>query len=437
MSSAVKLAGWVEKKPLILVNFDEHSSERLLNAKNGLKHFTIARPHSVFRRFKLPTICLLDIQACEGRTCYLATATRKAAVSTFDSCLTIKELHAIAPSSLHEIAGKFTDRRLRKSFESRLPKQSGFSRLSPKLSANLVELLARDPNNHNAPDIALSLLPGLRRLPDTNWAQVDAIHRAMEVFGIRAHQIPDDVLLKHDTKSGLAMIGPHNVYEENVIRADASQLPGFKEIVPDITGRAVFVKGEERLVIYTANRLPLEQMFGIDLIYVNESRGNVVMIQYKMLEEHHDNGKNRDWLFRPNQQFWNEIARMSIPSNSKRECIDYRLTSNPFFFKFVKRKHVGDDSPTSFLISLEHLNQFLASSEGKGPRGGLRLSYDALDGTYLRNSDMIGLIRSGYVGTHRAETEALASVISEGARGNKAVVLAWQKRIQEDVSFSG
>jgi hypothetical protein len=44
---------------------------------------------------------------------------------------------------------------------------------------------------------------------------------------------------------------------------------------------------------------------------------------------------------------------------------------------------------------------------------------------------MLGLVRSGYVGTHRAETDVLATIIAEVAKGNKAVVLAWQQKIQE------
>jgi hypothetical protein len=120
---------------------------------------------------------------------------------------------------------------------------------------------------------------------------------------------------------------------------------------------------------------------------------------------------------------------MQLP-DFKRTITDYRLNRNPFFFKFVKRKIV-DDSHQSFLVSLDHLNQILTSPEARGPRGGIRLSYEALDGTYLRESDLISLIRSGYIGTHRAETEILATIISEVANGNKALVLAWQRKVRE------
>jgi hypothetical protein len=148
-----------------------------------------------------------------------------------------------------------------------------------------------------------------------------------------------------------------------------------------------------------------------------------------MLEEDKQDSDNRDWLFRPDQQLRDEITRIRLP-DFHGSLSDYRLSRNPFFFKFVKRKIVND-THQSFLVSLDHLNQILAAPEAKGPKGGVRLSYESLDGTYLREADILGLIRSGYIGTHKAETAALATIIQEAATGNKAVVLAWQQKIQE------
>jgi hypothetical protein len=112
-----------------------------------------------------------------------------------------------------------------------------------------------------------------------------------------------------------------------------------------------------------------------------------------------------DWVFRPDAQFNTEVARMELPT-LKEPLADYRMHRSPFFFKFVRRKGDGE-SHASFVISLNHLNQFLKSQKSKGPKGGVRVSFESLDGVYLRDTDLIGLIRSGYIGTHRLETEAL------------------------------
>lgn len=426
MSTSIRIAQWVQKKPMILIRFDEAFSESLHNSRQGFEHLTIVKPHSLLQDCKLPTLCVMEIQEQGETRCYLATATRKIAVSTFDSRLTIKKLRPIKPASLQEIGANLTDSRMKRIFSERIPPKGQFANLSPKLSGYLVEKLAADSENQAAFDTALSQLPKLRQAPNANWAQEDAIQTAMDAFGIRGNTIPKEVVLKQGATSGLSLIGAY-IYEDNVVHADASHLPGFDAIAPDVTGRAVFHKGDERLVVYTANKLPLETILGVDLVYINETRGNVVMVQYKILEE--DKKAKGDWYFRPDKKLWKEIARMKIPAIHTATS-DYRLSRNPFFFKFVKRKIV-DDSHQSFLVSLDHLNHILSSPAARGPRGGVRMSYDALDGTYLREADMIGLIRSGYVGTHSAETTALATILDAVAKGNKALVLAWQRKIQE------
>jgi hypothetical protein len=369
----------------------------------------------------------MEIQEQGTSHCYLATATRKMAVSSFDSRLTLKKLRPIKPSSLTEVGENLSDVRMQRMFNKRIPGQGDSAHLSPKLSAYLIGALAADSENQAALDTALSQLPEIRQASNVNWAQEDAIHIAIETFGIRGNAIPDEVILKKGKTSGLSLIGSY-LYEDNVVHADASQIPGFDVIATEVTGRAVFQKGGERLVIYTANKLPLEKMIGVDLIYINETRGNVVMVQYKMLEEDHK-GAKLDWCFRQDKQLCDEMARMIIPAIGTTPT-DYRLSPNPFFFKFVKRRII-DGSHQSFVVSLDHLNHILASPAAKGPRGGIRISYERLDGTYLREADLIGLIRSGYVGTHRTETGVLETIIDAVSKGNKAVVLAWQKKVND------
>lgn len=428
MTSDAKLTKWAQKKPLILIRFDEAQSESLHNSRQGFEQLTLVKSHSALQAIKLPTLCLIEIYEDDATKCYLATATRKAAVSTFDTRLTLKKLTAVKPDSLQTLETLVTDARMKRLLKDRLPDDGEINNLSPKLSACLVEILAADSRNQAALEVALSQLPQLEPRADTNWAQNDAIHTAMSAFGIRSGVLPDQIVLKSGTSSGLGLIGTH-LYEDNVVHHDASRLPGFDAISSDVTGRAVFRKGDEQLVIYTANKLPLEKMLGVDLIYINETRGNIVMVQYKMLEQGTQQ-KSRDWLFRPDSQLCAEMDRMRIP-DIEGAPDDYRMSRNPFFFKFVKRKII-DDTHQSFFVSLDHLNQILASRKARGPRGGVRISYEALSGTYLREADMLSLIRSGYVGTHKGETEALATIIQKVAKGNGAIVLAWQHRIQEE-----
>ena len=111
---------------------------------------------------------------------------------------------------------------MKRLFGDRIPGEGEISNLSPKLSAHLIEMLAMDSENQPALDTALSLLPGLREINNRNWEQEDAIKLSMGAFGIRANDIPDEVVLKTGESSGLGLIGAY-LYEDNVVHADASR----------------------------------------------------------------------------------------------------------------------------------------------------------------------------------------------------------------------
>jgi hypothetical protein len=67
----------------------------------------------------------------------------------------------------------------------------------------------------------------------------------------------------------------------------------------------------------------------------------------------------------------------------------------------------------------------------RGPGGGLRISYQTLDGHYLRGEPFIELVRSGYVGTRGATTEHLQALIRASLDGGKAVVASIQSALPE------
>ena len=65
-------------------------------------------------------------------------------------------------------------------------------------------------------------------------------------------------------------------------------MPGF-EAIGEVThyGSKVFEKTENpavRLTVIMANRLPLEQQTGADLIYFNEAYRSFAMVQYKAMK---------------------------------------------------------------------------------------------------------------------------------------------------------
>lgn len=51
------------------------------------------------------------------------------------------------------------------------------------------------------------------------------------------------------------------------------------------------------------------------------------------------------------------------------------------------------------VLRLAHLDHLNVDGALYGPKGGLRISYQTLDGHYLRSTPLVELIRSGYLGS--------------------------------------
>ena len=408
---------YVDHRPMILLYFDKDFSESLKNSRRGLDFFTFTNRHDCLKNASFPTLCLLETQEADKRKyCYLGVARNKQSVSTVDSRLTLEKIVKIWDGPLfnkiNDYILKNQNQHIKGPWRKTLQADK-YSVLTPKLSTYLTQIIEeKAEDRENVKKVFSCLLEPYKSMA---WEQDDAVKNSLSAFGILPKDIPDGIKFEEI-----------QLREDNIINKDAAKLPGFKAIGPDITGRFVHHRHNERVVIYVANRNPLEEMMGVDLIYINEVVGNIIMIQYKMLDyENSSNGS--EWVFRPDQQFKKEVKRMKIPRLPKKQK-DYRLNSNPFFFKFICRKSIGENI-RSFVISLEHLKQHLKSPEAKGKRGGVRLTYKSLRGAYLRQSDTVGLLRSGYVGTYSEETEALTKIFDCVAKGDRNIVVAWKKKI--------
>lgn len=94
--------------------------------------------------------------------------------------------------------------------------------------------------------------------------------------------------------------------EDAMVVNDLINVPGFQFIRTLPYSAAIFESNGIRLTVLLANRLPLEQLSGADLIYFNENHRSFVMVQYKAMEND-DNGP----IFRlPNAGLSKEIDRM-------------------------------------------------------------------------------------------------------------------------------
>jgi len=213
------------------------------------------------------------------------------------------------------------------------------------------------------------------------------------------------------------------IYEDLAITQDASTIAGLNQTISSQTGVAVFEKGDEELTVITANKLPLERVFGVDLIYINEVSESIVLVQYKVLER----TKNRDgaveWRYRPDSQLRKEVARTdALKTSMRKDNHSFRISDEMHFFKFIKRTSTSSVQ-AGITISKNHFDYLSPNYKKtlifKPERGG----------NYLRHATFCGLVRSGYIGSRPTTTRRIAKHIDAVLKEGHAIVLATQKKI--------
>ncbi len=261
---------------------------------------------------------------------------------------------------------------------------------------------------------------------ENNYAmQLDAVHLALKFFG------GADGATTIDLPGGETALATIRLLEDDVIEQDAHWVAGWEPVdidSPYQTGRALFRNRDEQLEIITANKRPLEELFGVDLIYFNRTHHALVMVQYKMMEPMPSSiGSEKEWKVKVDRQFRKQLQRMETFSNKYPPGDAYRLNSNPFYFKLVKR--YAKMNAASIVLSKDHINQKIDEGKLLGPKGGLRISYNGLGGHYLNGSAFVELVRSGYIGTASMTTDHFYSLINATISGGRPVVAALQSAL--------
>lgn len=411
--------------PIVLLRFSEDEWGNLVDSRRGVSEFTMARPHAQLEGVKVPAPCLmLGTEGNVEKICF-GLLSSKSPITTLDTRIKVSRSVEITPSSIVGIAALVTQAPHAKNFASRLQAKTPVTLLSPKLSSHLIEKLAAIQGNKGGMRAVAESLMSPKRFKGNAEMQVDAVQTALAAFGLAASDQAFTVDLVEGKATALGRVA---IMEDSVVEHDARNVPGYSLIRSDVTGRAVFKKGEDQLEVFTANRRELEHCFGVDLIYVNLTKQNVVMLQYKMLEAAGKSGDEIDWVYRPDNQLDIEIRRMKqFAAAHAPGPKEYRLNPQVFYMKFVKRDAALGDG--GIITPLDHFEQVRTDPSFKGPKKGLRLSYKSLSGRYLRQTPFLDLIKCGYIGAH-AKTAAEFRVLIEAILdGNKAVVAAVQQKI--------
>lgn len=218
--------------------------------------------------------------------------------------------------------------------------------------------------------------------------------------------------------------------EDAIIANDLAVVPGFNFVKEVVSGAALFEnKAGTRLTVVLANRLPLEQLTGADLIYYNESFKSFVLVQYKAMQR--TAGENV--VFRlPDSQLDAEISRMqslisALQAGARAiDAKDFRLAWNPFFIKLCPRELFQPDDSSlwrGMYIPIDKWALLVGSADIVGQKGGRGITFDNV-GRYMDNTTFINLVANAWIGTHKDQSALLESAIRDTVASGRAVVLA-------------
>ena len=259
--------------------------------------------------------------------------------------------------------------------------------------------------------------------------QKEAIATAMAIAGIDRRELQGwDVGGGAEITSYLDGLDQVRLREDPMVVNDLSTLPGYEAVKSTPFSSVVFENDESRLTVLLANRLELEKLLGVDLIYFNETFSCFLMVQYKAMEK-----EGGDDIYRfPNEQLTEELNRMNDVLAELRKCSanneadGFRLSENPFFLKVCPRIVFNPDNISlvkGMYLPLEYW-ELIADHPGLvGPKGGKRLSYRNVR-RYFDNTEFITIASGAWVGTNIDQSSILETAIRSTLRSGRAAVIA-------------
>ena len=360
MASQEQLSA-LARRGVTLLRVSTQQWRLIRETKWGGVRFSLTFPHEVARAARSKSLALIAVSGDDAGL-HVAFVSSVQAIATFETRVAFDARQAIQPISVDELVKSIREPALQKGVRNLTRSDAPLEAISPKLGARILRGVADIPENHVALDRIIAQLDRPRRFDNARALQQDALNLALRAFGI--NEGASEVLLDGDTA-----LGRVRLYEDTVIAHDARWLPGWRLDQSDLTGQAIFRRSDAELEVFTANKLPLEQLFGVDLIYLNKKRGSVVLVQYKMMDARIRAASEDQERWAPiNPQFQDELNRMERFDRDLSDGRPYRLNSGPFFFKFVKRDAATNSA--GILLSKGHLDQLLADGQLRGPRGG-------------------------------------------------------------------
>ncbi|MEV6930882.1 hypothetical protein AB0M46_41210 [Dactylosporangium sp. NPDC051485] len=186
-----------------------------------------------------------------------------------------------------------------------------------------------------------------------------------------------------------------------------------------------FTSGRFALTVMNVNRKALEHTLGVDLVYWDETANTFTMVQYKRLSVR--TGRDHDgdrWAYTNRDELAAQLHRMDLGQHVPADSRDWRLTSSPFWFKFVKTTDFTARDRfvlKGMYVPADYLRLAIADESLRtGARGGFEVTY--ANTRYLTRDVFVELVKRGFAGTTRSASEHVITLAAQRAQTNEVIV---------------
>ncbi len=128
--------------------------------------------------------------------------------------------------------------------------------------------------------------------------------------------------------------------EEELLPLDLQRFDGKLVGNQRAASVAVFVDkgGENRLMVMSVNKKPIELVLGVDLLYWDQVHDAFTFVQYKRLEKVESGNPNGgyEWVYGRRAEIVKQLALMPIGRQVAKLASEWRAFGTPFWFKFVR-----------------------------------------------------------------------------------------------------
>ncbi len=323
--------------------------------------------------------------------------------------------------------------------ESLVSTPERLKRLDGRTWNEFIQLLRtlRPADSRRISDV-IALRTSQHRLPEDSQRELrlneqrDGLGLALDIGGLDRAEVLKSMNIERaaNATSVLDLLDDLPVHERTLLEHDRrifSSLWGEQSV-----NVATFGDSNERSVrVIVTDQTDLETVLGIDLLIYNCCHENYILLQYKRM---HRKPKSWSYPIPPSSNLLTQLQRAKdFKAAAGRQNVlsspslwSYRLSDDPFFFKFCEQFRPGarDESLIpGITMSADHLDEFLQLPESINSGGGRAIGYQNCP-RYFNNSEFIQLAKSGWIGTSARSAKLLSEVLKANKKGGRQAMLA-------------